>query len=291
MVTTLAFTLILISGILHALWNLLVKQSRHKTVFIWWMFATSLALFTAVLPFLPGTFPSLDRNILFLGGGGAVCFVLYHLLTGRAYRTGDLSLTYPLSQTAIVYVPIWGIWLLGERLSGIGCCGILLVAAGVYVVQLQRLTLREFFRPFRSLGDPSVQAALAAGFTYSLGAVFDKSGVRHYSSIYFTYLLVVFMLALMTVNLIRTRYRPHILAEWRENRALILASGPVVMGSFLSFRFGLSLAPMSYAVPVRQVSVLVGVLIGVFFLGETCGRIRSVAALLILAGVFLIRLG
>jgi drug/metabolite transporter (DMT)-like permease len=289
--TTLAFTLILISGIMHALWNLLVKQSRHKTVFIWWMFVTSSVLFTATLPFLPGTFPPLDRTILFLGGGGAVCFVLYHLLTGRAYRAGELSLTYPLCQTAIVYVPLWGIWLLGERLSAIGCCGILLVAAGVYVVQLQRLTLREFCRPFRSLGDPSVQAALAAGFTYSLGAVFDKSGVQRYSSLYFTYLLVVFMLALMTVNLIRPRYRAQILAEWRESRALILVSGPVMMGSFLSFRFGLSLAPMSYAVPVRQVSVLVGVLIGVFFLGETCGRIRSVAALLILAGVFLIRLG
>jgi uncharacterized membrane protein len=48
---------------------------------------------------------------------------------------------------------------------------------------------------------------------------------------------------------------------------------------------------MSYAVPVRQVSLLVGVFLGTVFLGETCGRIRFTAALLILAGVFLIRLG
>ena len=63
------------------------------------------------------------------------------------------------------------------------------------------------------------------------------------------------------------------------------------MASFLSFRYGLQLAPMSYAVPVRQVSLLVGVLIGVLFLGDTCGRIRFTAALLILAGASLIRLG
>ena len=64
-----------------------------------------------------------------------------------------------------------------------------------------------------------------------------------------------------------------------------------MMGSFFTFRYGLQLAPVSYAVPVRQVSLLIGVLIGVVFLGEACGRIRFTATLLILCGVALIRLG
>ena len=38
-------------------------------------------------------------------------------------------------------------------------------------------------------------------------------------------------------------------------------------------------------------SLLIGVLIGVLFLGETCGRIRLIATLLVLAGAALIRLG
>ncbi len=101
----------------------------------------------------------------------------------------------------------------------------------------------------------------------------------------------MFMLLFMTINLLRRRYRGRIIAEWRQSRHLIFASGPVMMGSFLAFRYGLKMAPMSYAVPVRQVSILVGVLIGTIFLGEMCGRIRCTAALLILAGVFMIRLG
>ena len=48
---------------------------------------------------------------------GATCFVLYQLLNGRAYRSGDLSVVYPLTQTSIIYVPIWGMTLLGERPS------------------------------------------------------------------------------------------------------------------------------------------------------------------------------
>lgn len=286
-----AFLLIVFSGFMHALWNLLVKQSRHKTVFIWWMFISSGTMFTLVLPFIPGQFSFPDSTVLFLGLGGAVCFVLYHLCNGRAYSTGDLSLTYPLSQTAMLYVPLWGILFLGERLSFIGGCGILLVLLGAYMVQLRRFTLSELLRPFRRLQEQPVQAALAAGFIYSVGAVIDKTGVKTYSPLYFTYILVIFMLAMMTLNLLRFRYRPHIWSEWQNSRKLILASGPVMMGSFLAFRYGLSLAPMSYAVPARQVSILVGVVIGVLFLGEPCGRIRLISALLILAGVFLIRLG
>ena len=95
----------------------------------------------------------------------------------------------------------------------------------------------------------------------------------------------------MTLNIRRPKYRGRIMAEFHNSRTLVLLSGPVIMASFLSFRYGLQLAPMSYAVPARQVSLLIGVLIGVLFLGETCGRIRFTATMLILAGVALIRLG
>jgi hypothetical protein len=62
--SNLAFSLIMISAVMHAIWNLLVKRRRHKTVFIWWMFVALLhrvhrrdnrgtALFTALLHLLP----------------------------------------------------------------------------------------------------------------------------------------------------------------------------------------------------------------------------------------------
>ncbi|WP_298431621.1 EamA family transporter [Geobacter sp.] len=289
--STLAFTLIVISAVMHALWNLLVKRSRHKTVFIWWMFVASGGLFTVTLPLVPERFRWPDPATLLLVTAGALCFVLYHLLNGRAYRGGDLSVVYPLSQTSMVYVPVWGMSILGERLTAPGVAGILLVILGAYSVQMERVSLGEFVRPFRSLGSPSVRNALAAGFIYSIGSVAEKTGVRHYSPLYFTYFLVLIMLGLMSVNLLRPCYRRHIGAELREHWRLILASGPVMMASFLTFRYGLNLSPMSYAVPVRQVSILMGVLIGILFLGESCGRIRLGAALVILAGALLIRLG
>ncbi len=122
--SNIAFTLIVISAFMHALWNLMVKRSRHKTVFIWWMFVASGGLFSLVLLLLPEPFQRPSATTLLLVSIGAVCFVLYHLFNGRAYRGGDLSVVYPLSQTSMIYVPIWGMILLGERLSiaGVSAC-------------------------------------------------------------------------------------------------------------------------------------------------------------------------
>lgn len=289
--SSLAFILIVISALMHALWNLLVKRSHHKTVFIWWMFVASGGLFTMAIPLLPEPFHPPDTRTLLLVSLAAVCFVLYHLFNGRAYRGGDLSVVYPLCQTSMIYVPVWGIFLLGERLSFAGVCGILLVLFGTYSIQLQQLSLAEMVRPFRNLKSPSVRDALSAGFIYSIGSIAEKSGVGNYSPLYFTYLLVLLMLFLMTFNMLRSKYRPQIGAELREHWGLILCSGPVMMASFLTFRYGLNLSPVSYAVPVRQVSIVIGVLIGILFLKESFGRIRLVSAMFILAGALLIKLG
>jgi len=287
----LPFTLIIISAVMHALWNLLVKRSRHKTVFIWWMFIASGGLFTFILPFLPGHFLLPDGRTMLLLAVGAICFVLYHLFNGRAYRGGDLSVVYPLSQTSMIYVPVWGVLLLGERLTLPGLCGILLVIFGTYSMQLQYLTWKELTRPFRTLKSPSVRDALFAGFIYSIGSIAEKSGVRNYSPLYFTYILVLLMLFLMSFNIFRPKYRPLIAAELRENWRLILYSGPIMMASFLTFRYGLNMSHVSYAVPLRQFSIVIGVLIGILFLKESFGRIRLVSAFFIMAGVVLIRLG
>jgi uncharacterized membrane protein len=287
----LAFTLIVTSAVMHALWNLLVKRSRHKTVFIWWMFVASGGLFSLAIPLLPEPFQQPDARTLILVALGAFCFVLYHLFNGRAYRGGDLSVVYPLSQTAMIYVPVWGVILLGERLSFPGVCGVLLVIFGTYSMQLQRLSFVELARPFRNLKSPSVRNALAAGFIYSIGSIAEKSGVKNYSPLYFTYILVLIMLFLMSFNIFRPKYRTQIGAELHEHWRLILCSGPIMMASFLTFRYGLNLSPVSYAVPVRQVSIVIGVLIGILFLKESYGRIRLVSAMFIMAGAVLIRLG
>ncbi len=285
---SIALSLIVFSALMHALWNLLVKQSKDKTIFIWWMFLCSWSMMS-IFMFTSGFgLPELTPRSLLLALAAAICFVLYHWFTGIAYREGDLSMTYPLAQTSMLYVPFWGVMLLGEQLSPVGAVGIVLIVAGAYCIQLRGLAPEEIVRPFSQLGNRSVQAALFAGFIYSIGAIIDKTGVDDYSAYHFTYVLVFFMLCIMSLNLLRPNYRGRVLEEFRQSRLLVLWSGPVMLASFLSFRYGLQLSPVSYAVPVRQVSLLIGVLIGLLFLGESFGKIRLTSASMILAGVALV---
>ncbi|SDE06087.1 EamA family transporter [Desulfuromonas thiophila] len=287
----LALALIVFSALMHAVWNLLVKRSSDKTVFIWWMFVCSGSLLNLLVWLQTGQLPRPPLATLVLALGAACSFVAYHWCNGVAYSRGDLSLAYPLSQTSMIYTPLWAVLFLGEQLRPGGIVGILLVLVGAYAVQLPDLTRANLLRPLRNLGQPAVRAALLAGLIYSVGVVLDKLGITSYSPLYFTQLLVTVMLVLMTLNLLRPCYRGRVLACLRRDGRLIALSGPVMLGSFLSFRYGLSLAPVSYAVPVRQVSLLFGVLFGVLCLHESCGRIRFGAALLILVGVCFIRLG
>jgi drug/metabolite transporter (DMT)-like permease len=99
---SLALILIIFSALMHAFWNLLVKQSRDKTIFIWWMFLCSWSLMSIFVFGSGKSLPELSIRSLALAAAAAVCFVLYHWFTGFAYREGDLSMTYPLAQTAML---------------------------------------------------------------------------------------------------------------------------------------------------------------------------------------------
>ncbi|NOQ40987.1 MAG: EamA family transporter, partial [Desulfuromusa sp.] len=150
-----ALTLIIFSALMHALWNLLVKQSRDKTIFIWWMFVCSWSLMTLFMFGSDNGLPELSLRSLLLATAAAICFVLYHWFTGVAYREGDLSITYPLAQTAMLYVPLWGVLLLGETLTLVGGAGILLIIAGAYCIQLRSISAGALLRPFTQLGNRS----------------------------------------------------------------------------------------------------------------------------------------
>ena len=53
----------------------------------------------------------------------------YHLALTASYERIDVSLAYPLTTTAPLYIPLWAYIFLGERLSATGIFGILVARA------------------------------------------------------------------------------------------------------------------------------------------------------------------
>jgi hypothetical protein len=185
----LAFFLIVFSAFMHALWNLLVKSSVDKTVFIWWMFVSSGLLLNVTLLFLPGSpFPVPDLRILLLG---RCRWRLFHALSPlQRPRLPRWRYVFDLSAGTDLHA----------LRAGLGVCcfsanvslpfgllgGILLIAAGAYSIQLRRLDPERGAAPLsQSRRATGASAALSAGFIYSVGAVIDKIGVMTLSSLSF----------------------------------------------------------------------------------------------------------
>ena len=85
------------------------------------------------------------------------------------------------------------------------------------------------------------------------------------------------------------RHRKELLCK--EDRKYIIPPGIVIVASSITYRFGVMEMNISYAVAIRQISGLFGVIMGVIFFREGYGRMRFIGTLIIIAGIILLRIG
>ena len=123
----------------------------------------------------------------------------------------------------------------------------------------------------------------------SIGACIDKVGVGTVQPFAYVFLFFVMMMVLYSAYILATRRGRAISREWRANRGNVLLGGLFGMSYVLTL-LAMATSAVSYAVSVRQVSVVVGTVLGVWLLKERYGAIRIASSLLICAGVVMIGL-
>jgi drug/metabolite transporter (DMT)-like permease len=284
--TTTALFLIVSSALFHAMWNAVVKHVENRF--------NLLALAHVIMA--AGLTPFLGRSailqikaspeMLFPLAGGAFFFALYHFGVAGGYRSGDLSVIYPLTTMAPALVPLWGAVFLGERLTSTGFAGIGLILVGAYVIQFQSVSWAALADPLKRF-DRSVAFALGAAFFYSVGAAFDKAGISHTDALNWSYLLIFCMAVLESLFAIGMRMNYGSFAKEHFKPALGMAL--ILMASILTYRYGLKITEVSYATSVRQVNALFGVLLGIFIFRERLGGLRIAAAVVMVGGIIIIK--
>ncbi|NQT88433.1 EamA family transporter, partial [bacterium] len=135
---TVALLLILLSALLHALWNLLLKRANDRVSFVWWFLLVPFLLFLPLAIWvLRDTASGLPPRALAVGLASGVLQGVALLAMVWAYEGGDLSVVYPLSRgSAQVLIVALGVGLIGEDVTAWGLGGVGVVFAGVYVVFL-----------------------------------------------------------------------------------------------------------------------------------------------------------
>jgi drug/metabolite transporter (DMT)-like permease len=291
--STVAFIAIIASALFHSGYNLLIKVSDEKTLYMWSIFSVGVtAGWVAGCLMVPG-FLEITPSVLLFAALSAAFFTSYHLCAARAYAAddGDLSLSYPLTTLAPIFIPFWAYMLLGDTFTIKVIAGILIATVGSYCIQLKSGQERVRFRSL-GLGSEAVRFALFASFLYSFGAISDKIGVNQSGYYIFSvWMMTMNFLYFTSVVLVNKRIRRRAFHCYRHYPLRVLLGGTLLFFSNISYRFGLEVTDVSYAAGVRQSATLFAVLMGVFMLKEPYGLFRFIAGFIIALGIVLIKIG
>ena len=277
----LAIGILLISAVLHTSWNLLIKQAEDKYIVTYWM-VTFGGMFALIALFFTGPPP---REMWIFAVISVLVEVLYFITLSYAYHDNDFSLVYPVARGAApAFLTLWSFLFLQERLTTGGLIGLALIIAGLAIIGIHTLT-RAHVTHVHFKG---VAIALFIALLISIYSAIDGSAVKNGYAI--PYVMSMFALVpFVTTPLIFRQY------EWSRIKAS-LVNGPIrvplagVLGvlAYLLAVFAFSIAPLSYAGAVREVSVVFGALTGWWLLNERLGHVRVIGALVIFAGIFII---
>jgi uncharacterized membrane protein len=286
-----SLALLLVAALLHALVNVLLKQARDKLAFTWWLLGAS-SVMGAPLLYFGG-----PQN---LEGWGWVTLsglleAAYFVTLSRAYSLGDLSQVYPIARgSAPLFIVAWaGLFLQEERSIG-GLCGVALIVAGIYLINLPSLS--AWSKPLAGFREPALRWALLTGFLISLYQTVDKIGINHVAPV--AYLVLILMVAwiALTPQWLFAERRQALISEIAPGTASLTRKvwGRILLGAvlgnsaYLLVLWVMRTNPVSYVAPVREVSVVMGSWLGVRFFGERGGNVRIIAAMLIAGGILLI---
>jgi multidrug transporter EmrE-like cation transporter len=267
-----ATLLALAAAVLHAAWNLSVKQSGDRWLALWGQFSIAGVLGLVVI-LASGGLPA--EGWLWAAGSGTI-HLPYCWFLARAYDHGDFSLVYPIARGGgALLAAIGGLALLDDHLSPLGVAAIVVVALGLCVL------------PGRAVG-PALWSGLIVAATIGTYSVIDAKGIRSTGTA--LYALATFVGTGTTTTLfgLATRRRADMVASmrlnWRRYAVMGLASAVTYGMVQIAFRY----AAVGYVTALRESSVVLAAFAGSRMLGEGGGRRRLVASSVVLTGLVLL---
>lgn len=273
----LATVLALTAAVLHASWNLLVKQSADRRLALWGQFTIGGAISAVVLAIwsVSASPPDIAWGWAIVSGA---THVPYLMLLSRAYDRGDFSMSYPIVRGAgALAAAAGGVLLLNDSLSITSTIGIVIAVLGLFVLA-------------RSGSWHVVGAALAVASTIAVYSVVDGHGTRQSQPV--AYALALNIAAAFFVSLyasVRSRKQmiPTLKAHWKVMSLAGVFSTVAYMLVMIAYRH----APVGYVASLRESSVVIAAFAGWKMLDEGDHKRRIASAAIVLAGLVVLVIG
>jgi drug/metabolite transporter (DMT)-like permease len=300
--TLTAIVLLVIAAILHASWNTLGKHRHPSLAFF---FVANIAATIMLIPILVmhiHLISNIPQSVWILLLFAGLSQAVYYMGLANAYRLGDMSLAYPLARSSPVLILLVATFILGKSNEiGIGCVlGIILIVGGSFLLPMRHLRdihLANYLNPVYLLA--LVAAIGTTGYTLIDDAALEiLRQTRHNEFTPFGAALIYLVFEAGTSSLFIGLM---VLMQPNERRALSLVFKTqfkmnVLTGMIIYVTYGLVLWSMAYADNVsyiaafRQLSIPLGVLMGVGILKEPKTQPKLVGTCSIFIGLILVAL-
>lgn len=285
--TAVAVCLVLGGSVLHAAWNVVVKQAPSGGALFVWVYSTfSLVLLLPVVLLGVAHGDGIDRVVVGAGAVSALLHMAYAVSLQRAYARADMNVVYPVARgTGPVLVVLVAALALQQRLSLVQLVGVVVILAGTAVVCSRGADERAHVAPGprRSRAGPAhglLVGATIAGYTLWDDHAMKELGVEALP--YYACTAVV-QCAVLSVLCWRRRREAVAVARLGWRPALLVAV--LVPASYVAVLFALTMAPVALVAPLRSTSIVFGSIAGWLLLGEPGGGRRLLGALVVVLGV------
>ena len=212
---------VLLGALLHASWNVLAKFGGDALIDTTLILLGGSVLALLALPLLPAPAPASWPFI----ATSSLLQVGYFALIGAAYRSGEVSLAYPLMRgTAPLLLALMSSVVLGESLSARAACGVVIICIGVLTMALAH---RRSQADWRTIAFALMNAVVIATYT-----LVDGVGVRR-SHNAMAYTLAIFLAScVLFVPWVAWRHSSALATAVRRHWHLGLAGGACIILSY-----------------------------------------------------------
>jgi len=292
-VPPIVITLVLISTVTHAVWNLLVRGRGDKQTMV-----HRMLLLIVVGGFVPAVISewlarSMTPTLWLIAAGAGLANGLYYVCLAKSLAAADFATAFPIIRGLPVVLIAVGNIFLGQSPSAIGWAALIMVAAGC------TLTPQESFRAIshhhywrRSTLWMLAAAACAVGYTIPDGLAARliaeaSNGTDVASAARFQYFHLVG--SMLTVFVAGRRFRARAEAADKPVGWLIPAIAAALnFGGYFLILICYQMAQTAYVWAMRQFSIVIGVALAFVVFKERGWLVRLAGAALITAGMVLI---
>ena len=264
-----ATLLALAAAVLHAGWNLWVKQSHDRWIALWGQMTCAGIMCSVLLIALGGA-----NNIAWWPlAASSIIHLLYVLLLTRAYNLGDFSVTYPIARgTGALVAAIGGILFLSDHLSVLMFIGIGIAVLGILLLA-------------GPADNSHVNAALLVSVTIGAYSVIDSYGSRQMGGNLYPLLLFIGTGITMSTYGLATGRRHDMAIALASTWKRFSVAGIASVATYWMVLIAVQKAPVGYVTALRESSVVIVALVGTRYLGEKDMKRRIFAACIVVAGL------